>query len=325
MKRTFIPCCYFPTTLVFVDDNQSFLNSLQLKFSNNFKIKVFNNPSQAVHFLKTEYHFDPITQRIIQSPDWIEEPGQQKINIPVISKEIYNKLRFNQIAILVIDYAMPAMTGIDVCQQLQKLPIRKILLTGDTDEKLAITAFNEKIIDQFIRKDQPNFVGHLEEAINKLQLEYFQSLSETIIHSLTTNALEDPTLIKFVNNIIKEKNIVEFYLLDISGSFLLLTADGKPYWLAVKHEQDMLLDCETADSHDAPESIQSPLQQREKLVFFFSPDDFNTPPAEWQPYMHPAQKLMGNQTYYVSLIEEPCVYKLEKDKILPFAKFLMIN
>lgn len=322
MKGTFIPCCYFPTTLVFVDDNQRFLNSIQLKFSNEFKIRAFINPSQAVNFLKNEYNFDPISQRIIQSPDWVEEPGQQKINISFISQEIYNNSRFNQIAVLVIDYAMPAMTGIDICRQLPKSPIRKILLTGDSDEKVTITAFNEKIIDQSIGKDQPDLVGHLEKSIEKLQLEYFQLLSKNIIDSLGENCLEDPIFITFFNNLLKEKNIVEYYLLDISGSFLLLTADGKPYWLAVKREQDMILDSETADSHDAPESIQKPLQQREKLAFFFSPEDFNTQPTEWQPYMHPAQKLIGNQTYYVSLIEEPCVYKLEKDKILSFSNFL---
>lgn len=322
MERTFIPCCFFPTTLVFVDDNLIFLNSIKTKFSYKFKVRAFDDSIQAVHFLKNEYNPDPISKRIIKSPDWVEEPGQQKIDISAISQEIYNSSRSSQIAVLVTDYSMPTLNGIEVCRQLPKLSIRKILLTGDGDDKLAITAFNENMIHQFIRKDQPNFVGHLEESIEKLQLEYFQLLSENIIHNLASNILEDPIFIKFFNNLVKDKNIVEYYLLDISGSFLLLTADGKPYWLAVKREQDMILDCETADSHDAPESIQKPLQQREKLVFFYSSDDFNTPPAEWQPYMHPAQKLMGNQTYYVSLIEEPCVYKLEKDKILTFSKFL---
>ncbi len=77
------------------------------------------------------------------------------LDIPAIHREIYNSKRFLENTVLVIDYAMPVMHGMEVCKELSHLPIKKLMLTGEADDKLAVQAFNQKLINKFIRKGGP--------------------------------------------------------------------------------------------------------------------------------------------------------------------------
>jgi CheY-like chemotaxis protein len=40
--------------------------------------------------------------------------------------------------VLVVDYSMPQMNGVEVCEALRHLPCKKILFTGAADEKVAV-------------------------------------------------------------------------------------------------------------------------------------------------------------------------------------------
>ncbi len=79
------------------------------------------------------------------------------INIEAIRNELFNANRFDEVITLVLDYAMPGMTGLEVFKKLNKLSVRKILLTGEAGLDLALEAFNEGIIYKFILKNTPDY------------------------------------------------------------------------------------------------------------------------------------------------------------------------
>ena len=44
----------------------------------------------------------------------------------------------DMISTVIVDYDMPSQNGIDFCRQLSDLPIKKVMLTGRADYKLAV-------------------------------------------------------------------------------------------------------------------------------------------------------------------------------------------
>ena len=70
--------------------------------------------------------------------------NSQKIclNIDTHHQQIYNSERFAQISVVITDYAMPEMDGVDFLRQIKHSEIKRILLTGVADEKIAVKAFN---------------------------------------------------------------------------------------------------------------------------------------------------------------------------------------
>ena len=52
MKSTKIPCIYYPTTAIFVDDNKRFLNSFLLKINHRIPYKIYQDPKLALEYIK---------------------------------------------------------------------------------------------------------------------------------------------------------------------------------------------------------------------------------------------------------------------------------
>lgn len=65
----------------------------------------------------------------------------------------------------VVDYAMGDTNGLDVLKSLPDWPGMRILLTGQADDRLAVQAFNQGLIDQFIGKHAPDAIARLRAAL----------------------------------------------------------------------------------------------------------------------------------------------------------------
>lgn len=245
IKNKTLPCCYFPSTAILVDDNEHFLESIVFKLSDKLAYQLYDKPYQALEFLKDKY------KSCLTVDKWVALNAQNpvstethpiNININAIYQELYNQRRFNEVSIVLVDYSMPSMNGLEFCQHIRDLPIKKVLLTGEADLDVAVKAFNEGIIDQFIRKDAYNFVGKVNQIIFELQKNYFQDFSSVISKILAVDPsypLEDANFIEFFEDVCKEKQIMEFYLFEKSGSFLLLDMEAKPWWLTVKTKNSL--------------------------------------------------------------------------------------
>jgi DNA-binding NarL/FixJ family response regulator len=101
--------------------------------------------------------------------------------IKTLHREIYNSQRFHEISVLVVDFDMPGMTGLELCEELADKPFKKLLLTGKADEKTVIQAFNEGKIQKYIHKDSQNFAEEMNRAVRELQRNYFEDLSAVVI------------------------------------------------------------------------------------------------------------------------------------------------
>lgn len=312
MYKNLIPFLYFPTNTVIVDDESLFLNSLCFHLDNKRRIKPFQDPSVALQFLN--HHYQPV----LFPKNWIlqadSEPNFQNyvreydIDIWRIQETIKYQERFNHVAVVVADFAMPNMDGITFFQNLNEKSFKRILLTAEANEKIAIQAFNGGLIHRYIRKDDPQCLFLLQSAIRELEAEYFQDFSETPLANLKNNyrfrscCLDNPCFIKFFNRFLSLHHYSEFYLAGPTGSFIFLDQAGKFNWLVVKDEEQMQFYTEMLNETHS-EFVRHALQTRQYVPYFYSHRD--ELPAVWDQYLYPATMIEGEVTnYYVSHIDE---------------------
>lgn len=310
MKNITLPCFYYPTTVTVVDDNQIFLENLVFNLNNEISYQSFENPFAAVEFIKSQQNMTPTLKDYLQaSSDEFEESQFGQSLVSVNYADIRNKLndvtRFSLSSVVVVDHDMPGMNGIDFCMQLRESPIKKIMLTGVADLNIAVKAFNDGIIHKFIMKSDPHVFASLDNAISELQHEYFLDLSELIIKNMTASSfsyLENQKFMQFFFDIKQKHNIIELYLIDPVGSFLMVTKNRELLYLVVKSAQDMTNDYQIALDQSASSDVLTALRNKTKLLFLFSPDDYKQTVDKWPNYLHETKRLEDIPDLYYALI-----------------------
>jgi len=333
-----IPACYYPTTVVFIDDNRKFLSALSQRFEHIAKKgfipiipKFFSSAEEALKYLQ-DYQPDLFTVRCLHHDDPSLDHRKIDVNVPAIREEIYIPERFTQISVIVVDYAMPDLNGLELCKKLQNKPFKKLMLTGEADEATAVQAFNEGAIDKFIRKDIPQgFDELLLASIRELQLQYFQDLSTIVIDSITADPefpniswLNDPAFLKLFDKLYQENEVAEYYLTDVYGSYLFLDSNAKPSWLAVKDEDGMNGTYEIGRDSDTPfpPEMLEEIKSRKKVLYLYDEGGLTDYPEEAARSLHPATKLQGKIAHYYSFIKDPNAYDINQDEITSFNEYV---
>jgi CheY-like chemotaxis protein len=156
-----------PGTLVFLDDDRAYLETLALLLPRRWHVKLFARPQECIHYLQQEPPFweaDAWNQQQL-----VEQWRGGKSLIPLILGywAKYTE-RYALTRICVVDYSMPSMSGLEVLAALPDWPGSRVLLTGQADEQIAVRAFNKGLIDQFIPKQAIDLPRRLVEAIDHL-------------------------------------------------------------------------------------------------------------------------------------------------------------
>jgi CheY-like chemotaxis protein len=307
-----IPCFYFPTTVVFVDDNRSFLENLPLNLDPALLYKLHRYPEAALADL--QFQSPQLTMNIeftqrLQASGEEEEGVCIEINFNSIRNLALDAQRFSYYTVLVIDYAMPTLTGFEFCKRVQSLPVKKILLTGEAGPDLAVTAFNEGIIDQFIVKAAPDMQTHLENCIRSAQWDFFLQQSENVISILSKHhecALFEPKYQAFIRNYFISHFPCEFYLLDSTGSFLFISAEGETTLIIIKSERELqnyyAIASDYSRAYPLPDQVLDDLKQYRRMPFLFSEYQHTLAVSAWKNYLHPTQMLSGVSRYFYAVI-----------------------
>ena len=175
-QQSVLPAIYFPTRVLLLDDDPKFLKTLADHLSDFIPVEALSHVDEAFKVLKDNK--ERIKEEWIYFEDIINDEADESIptivfNLEKLNTTLKNKEHPNHISILIVDYSMPEMNGIEFCKKIQDLPVKKIMLTGVADYKIAVKAFNEGIIDQFIVKDILSLDGTIKAAIKEQQKKFF--------------------------------------------------------------------------------------------------------------------------------------------------------
>lgn len=323
-------CCYYPTATVVVDDDINFLNKLA-KYSGIANCIIYSSSKKAIDVLLSQQSLKRIESRIIRpsisaNNDCLAQENTIAPNIRALHEDIYNSNRFQDVSVIVVDYYMEDINGIELCKQLAKHPAKKILLTRGVDKaKIAIDAFNKGIINQFISKNDKYFPSKLKQTIELLRDEYFKDFSATVLPHITLSAMtphEQSMYMDLLNNLKKQNNIVEYYMLDNMGTSLMINADGDLLWCILKHEAEIEDYLSLAIAQEAPAHLIQGLTKRLLMPFFLSDDDYQQPVTEWSRFFHLASSLPGCKNYYYSIYKGYQNMHIDKNKIASYASYL---
>ena len=306
-----LPVFYYPSTIMWVDDDSLFLNAASQMFGKEYSIQTFNDPKDCIHFF--EKYTPPLSKipflRGSVENEYYDTVDHSPVDFNVTRLyQLHQQPERNQeISVIVVDYGMPEMNGIELCRELRKFPMKKILLTGEADHRDAVAAFNDNTIDRFVRKDSASLAGDIELYVSTLSLQYFRERTLTLLSHLEVaqgTPLSDPTFVGFFQDYCRMNNIREYSLIDKVGSFLLINKDNQHSFLILHTDNSLNTFVELHDDVKEAEPILNEIKQRKKIPFFgVGKESWKFKIAEWSQHLHSPTILVGREKYYWASIK----------------------
>jgi CheY-like chemotaxis protein len=318
----------FPTTVGFVDDSATFLANLSLQLDSQLAFRFFSSAERALTTINEEESYRSMTERFFcRYRDRGEESNAQEViamSLDVIWQQVHNERRFEHTSVVVVDYDMPGLNGLEMCRRIANPAIKKIVLTGKADEHLAVQGFNEGIIDRFIRKQDVGAIPALNEAISEMQSAYFKQTQHAVVDTLTLSTyrfLADPAFAERASEIFRTLGIVEHYLWPRPGGLLTFDSAGTPYLMLVFSEEALRATREIAVLQNAPAGFLAEFDSHRSVPYFWDSEGYYPSGCtSWHRYMHPATTVQGKDTYLYSVIKNPP--GLELDPIVSYDDYL---
>ncbi len=164
-----LPIYHHPSLTVLIDDSDSFLKSLSFQLDPALASKSFHDTRTAIDWLDQQEGGDEAHDSTLHASYDTYPNSHEECNVAFDIEQIhrisFQRQRFMTPSVLVVDYSMPQMNGVQLCEALRHLPCKKILFTGVADEKVAVDAFNRGLIDRYIKKSDDDALDQLETEI----------------------------------------------------------------------------------------------------------------------------------------------------------------
>ena len=323
-----LPVYTHPTLTVLIDDSDSFLKSLAFQLDPALARKTFHDTSTALRWLQQTNQREDMPLHVNFD---LQNLAPHDYNVAVDLERIWRisgqAQRFAIPSVLVVDYSMPQMNGLEFCQAVRDLPCKKILFTGAADEKMAVTAFNRGLIDRYIKKSDDDALDILEQEIHALQREFFLQQSDTVRDLLLLHDysfLQDEALAAVVHELCRLHGFVEFYIFPNPGGILFFTRDGHARLMIIETERSLHTQYEMARDSDAPESLLLALLEMRVIPYFSDADSDGMYAAQigenWFRYCAAPTICLGDVTYFWALFDVPA-HQLGQP-VMSYAQFL---
>jgi CheY-like chemotaxis protein len=249
-------------SLIFLDDDIDYLEMLGMVVPTFLQVELFSRPTAFIARMNDEparWESDAGLQ-LQMLERW--RHGQHLLP-QVLHYWGSSPSRYQLVQTCVVDFEMPGIDGLKVLQTLLDWPGSRILLTGQADEQIAIKAFNNGLIDQFIPKQTADIAGRLMTTLIKLARTAHPRLNtvwRTALQAHHQALLEVPSVMDALLTLTRERWI-EYVVLGEPFGLLGLDADGHCDWLQLEPTSGLNDVADLARSaglgFDAVRSIQS--------------------------------------------------------------------
>lgn len=258
-----------PAAVVFLDDDLDYLEMLANVMPMDWFVRLMIRPIACIEMLVAE--IASVELDMWKQQEIINHWRDGSALIPQILAYWRDDgtSRFSLARVLVVDYSMPAMSGLRVLSELTQWPGLRILLTGRADEQLAVSAFNRGSIQQFIPKQSPEIRLRLSAAIQHLlhkpDARHEQTWRSTLSREQSA-LLSDPTIAGSLEKLAAEQNWVEHVVIGSPFGVLALDAAAKVAWLQLEPIDRLIELAEIAESQGwSAENVQD-VRAGKKLI-----------------------------------------------------------
>lgn len=263
-----LPLFKFPGTVVFLDDDPDYLDMMAMVLPPQWHVRLFLRPQSFLKQLLSEPpHWDVDASAQQQVVDAWRKTGEPLIP-QILRYWAGNSGRFGQPQVCVVDYSMPAMDGLTVLGALDDWPGMRVLLTGQADEQLAVRAFNEGLIHQFIAKQSTDMARNLIEAVQRLQVTAAGRTAQIWRATLSPRQytlLRSPTVARDLARWVSQR-WVEHVAIGNPFGILGRDAEGRVGWLQLEPASGLEELAEMADDAVASAQALADIRQGRQLV-----------------------------------------------------------
>lgn len=293
---------FFPTKIILVDDDSSFVKTLGLHLSKKFLVETHTDPLTALSSIKKASKGVGILNPHCILDEADEEQGDCSISLSKVSALASCADKSELSTLIIADYKMPEKNGIEFFEELSDVSSMKILLTGNADLDLALDAFNRKVVDKFLVKNSSRMMEEIYSNIRECQHAFFKEQSYPI---LTRLALPEDSLLNsrefcvHFQEVLITNDISEYYLLDKVGSYLLQTAKGKKVYFSILLDRQFDEYLDIAKTSRASSKLINMLEKRLMAPVFFSEADYKLPVSDWEKICY---KFERKGEYYFSIL-----------------------
>jgi CheY-like chemotaxis protein len=303
---------YHPTTCLVIDDDRLYLDSFDYNYADVTLCATEHRPEQAIQRLLKDAERTGLTVEeadLARLDEW--EAGDPVIRLPAshIASLARDPARFSRISVVVVDFAMPSMTGVELLQQIKHLPVKKVMLTGKTGDSTAVAAFNEGLINLFLVKQDPDLPDKLRRVIRELQYAYFKDIAaplEPIAKLEDTAFLDDPGVASWRDKLAERIHAVEHYLLSSPPGLMLVDEEGQVTIAWINSENRMRAQFEIAIDNDAPAALLKKLSAGDAMLICPTPTGFyeEQHASDWRKYVLPCEEIGGNALWKVAIRQD---------------------
>jgi len=292
----------WPCSWVFVDDELRFLEAIRSYLPREQPSKFFDSPLKAMRYLERS---KPITE----VGSW-KRTSSHELHIGFDLNEltgiVCDSSRFGSTSVVVSDFAMPGIDGIEFFQNFAGENFGKILLTGVADERVAVDAFNAGIIDRFIVKGAPDAILQMESYARELESKALNSDIETAALALDTRGLSRSSEFRVLfERQLLECATIEYYYSKEPQGFLLLDAQGNARFLSLLEETELEKRQALTSEIDCPFDIKQGSQERRLASFLFEQYVEGRDNYDWVFNTIAVRQIPGMVDWYYGIHEDP--------------------
>lgn len=258
-----------PGSVVFLDDDADYLEMLAEVMSPEWPVRLFMSPVDCI-------------RQLMQEPIRWEADGwrQQEIvnrwqgGTPLIPQILQywredQAARFGFTKVCVVDYAMPAMSGLQVLGDLAGWTGYRVLLTGRIEEQLAVSAFNRGLIERFVPKQAADIrlrlTGAIQELLDRPDARHEQTWRSTLSRDQYA-LLCDPAITIQLDEFVHSQDWIEHIVIGAPFGILALDAQGLASWLQLEPAQNLPELAEMAASQGWSSAMVEEVRAGRKLI-----------------------------------------------------------
>ncbi len=329
MRQAFaVPLCYFPSLVLFLDNGHDFLLSVLLQLNEQVAYRWFDSSIEALDFVNN-YHqkYDVLARHCASEYREVQSSFHFHIDqaLSALYAEIYNPYRFSELSVMVIDSSARGMDGFEFCRRVGHSMTKKLLLIHPEEEEKAQEALSTGIIDGYLDKKNPEMIERIHQEISRLQVDYFLSMSYSISRALNlvvSDCLKETGFQLLMNSIVSRYRIIEYYLIDREGSFLLLDEDANPSVLIINSFKKIEEYALFATMNGAPEELVDAITNGEKVPCSFLLSSESHTWLDWQDTLISAIKVEIGEGVIITYLPGHLLRALRDRKILSYHRYL---